>query len=260
MKKKNFNEIISETEYIWKNNCLSRDRISKKTTYQSWGIPSKFKHHYQNEDKDKRFFKISFPQLEDAEAIYDFFVVNSGEEIQFPQSMQELCETLAQEAEENFTIIFQALDINKSSPTPKNPSDIRIVTERIIKQRTQQGKYRQNLINLWGGKCALTNIDFHYLLTASHIKRFSECKNNEAYDPSNGLLLSAHIDKLFDQGFITFDNQGKILVSKKLPSNLLEKIGLNTDAKILFENLIHKEKKPEILEYMQFHREQIFQK
>ena len=72
-------------------------------------------------------------------------------------------------------------------------------------------------------------------------------------------LLSAHIDKLFDQGFITFNNEGEIIYSKYLPNGLKEKIGIPSKAKILFKNLTQN-KKNEILNYIKFHREEIFKK
>lgn len=254
---KSFIYIVSENEYIWINNCLSSDRINKRRTYKNWKIPSKFEHLY--EDKTSRAFKISFPESACVEPIIGTFIVNSGKEIQFPQAMQNLCEIVANETGETFEIIFQALDIQKTVNEQKS-TDSNIVTERVIKQRTQQQTFRKNVINLWGGKCALTNISFIKILTASHIKSFAICEHTQAYDPANGLLLCSHVDKLFDQGLITFDDKGQIMRSKHLPISLLQKIGIPDNSKLLFRNLTDKNKKTEILEYMKYHREKIFKK
>ncbi|MFS6936913.1 HNH endonuclease [Neisseria animaloris] len=256
MTTKNFTTIVSNEEHIWINNCLSRGGIGKKISYKSWAIPSEFKHYYN--DGTNRIFKISFPESAYVEPIINIFSVNSGREIQFSQPMQELCKTIAIELGNEFKVIFQALDIDEPTALLQHPANFQIVTEHIIKQRTQQQKYRQNVINLWGKKCSLTNVNFVKILTASHIKGFSMCNSNEAYDSANGLLLCAHIDKLFDQGFITFDNEGKIIKSKLLPRGFLQQIGINENAKLLFRNLTKMDKKAEILNYMEYHRYKIF--
>jgi hypothetical protein len=41
-------------------------------------------------------------------------------------------------------------------------------------------------------------------LKASHIKPWRDATDAERLDGSNGLLLSPHIDHLFDEGYITF--------------------------------------------------------
>ena len=71
MDTREFNEIISEIEYKWVNNCLSPNRISKRKTYKSWKIPSIFENYY--EDKTNRYFEISFPKSADIEPIIGFF-------------------------------------------------------------------------------------------------------------------------------------------------------------------------------------------
>ncbi|HHQ4786468.1 HNH endonuclease [Aeromonas hydrophila] len=52
------------------------------------------------------------------------------------------------------------------------------------------------------------------LLIASHIKPWSESDNAERLDGNNGLLLSPHIDKLFDRGCITFTDAGDLLCAE----------------------------------------------
>ena len=37
--------------------------------------------------------------------------------------------------------------------------------------------------------------------------------NEERLDAANGILLSANIDILFDKGFVSFDERGRMLVS-----------------------------------------------
>lgn len=73
--------------------------------------------------------------------------------------------------------------------------------------RTGQTKYKSKLIETFK-ECPFTQIQDERLLVASHIKPFVSCNPSEKYDSENGLLLSPLYDKLFDRGFITFDQNG----------------------------------------------------
>lgn len=69
-------------------------------------------------------------------------------------------------------------------------------------------------------KCMVEKLPYPSLV-ASHIKPFIESDDNEAYDPNNGLLLSRNMDILFDQGYISFDDNGDIIYSKKLNKEIV---------------------------------------
>ncbi|WP_143286399.1 HNH endonuclease, partial [Burkholderia cenocepacia] len=67
--------------------------------------------------------------------------------------------------------------------------------------------------------CSVTKVTEPSILVASHIKPWRECITRaERLSPDNGLLLSPTLDKLFDRGLISFDenNRYTILISKKL--------------------------------------------
>jgi len=64
-------------------------------------------------------------------------------------------------------------------------------------------------------RCMLENLSYPSLV-ASHIKPFIKSNPSEAYDPNNGLLLSRNMDILFDQGYISFEDSGKIILSDRL--------------------------------------------
>ena len=82
-------------------------------------------------------------------------------------------------------------------------------TERdlLAKARIGQGKFRADVVSNWrkGEACALTGIDVPELLVASHIKPWRESSNEERLDPMNGVLLAAHVDKLFDRFLMSFE-------------------------------------------------------
>lgn len=69
--------------------------------------------------------------------------------------------------------------------------------------------------------CVLEHLSYPVLI-ASHIKPFIESDENEAYDPNNGLLLSRTIDSLFDLKYISFTDEGTMLFSSRIPSDVKE--------------------------------------
>jgi len=69
-----------------------------------------------------------------------------------------------------------------------------------------------NTCQLTGSKIALV---------ASHIKPFDHCANEfEATSYINGLLLRRDIDYLFDKGYISFDENRRLMISSKITDPL----------------------------------------
>ncbi|WP_338658968.1 HNH endonuclease [Yersinia intermedia] len=98
--------------------------------------------------------------------------------------------------------------------------------ERLISARLGQGEFRKNCLKLFPA-CPVTGIFFHPLLRASHIKPWSVCESaHERLDPYNGIMLAAHIDALFDQGWLSFSNDGQILISTELNNEIKEYLTL----------------------------------
>ncbi len=126
-----------------------------------------------------------------------------------------------------------------------------VATEKAtyINTRIGQGKYRNKLIGYWE-KCALTGFEDVRFLVASHIKPWRDSDNREKLDHYNGLLLLPNLDKVFDMGFITFSDQGKIVVSDYLEKP--NQLGITSDMRLIL--------KPEHLPYMEFHRDEMFEK
>lgn len=82
---------------------------------------------------------------------------------------------------------------------------------QLIKARKGQGIYRNNLLKI-EFSCRITGVSNINFLTASHIKPWCKSSNVEKIDGNNGLLLSPHVDKLFDRGYISFKDNGDILI------------------------------------------------
>jgi putative restriction endonuclease len=122
--------------------------------------------------------------------------------------------------------------------------------ERLINARLGQGGFREGLIEIWDGKCALTGCDILETLRASHIKPWRLSDDLERLDAANGLLLAASIDALFDKFLITFDVDGSVLVSPKLGSKDLGVLGLQYSQKIKLRTENEK--------FMHWHRDKFF--
>lgn len=118
---------------------------------------------------------------------------------------------------------------------------------REAKQRKYQNKLREFLLDT-RKHCEVSRVQTKELLVASHIKPWKDCREREKYDPDNLLLLSAHFDKLFDRGLISFQNNGKILISPHLSKPERERLNLYGNEKL--ENL----PSSKMCDYLKFHR------
>lgn len=112
-------------------------------------------------------------------------------------------------------------------------------TMRTAKSRVGQSKFRKNLINQVNVcKCRIKDchIDKIEFLKASHILEWSKSSEQEKVDPNNGLLLCPIHDFLFDSHFISFTDNGKIMISKDIPLNLYNEFNINSNSEItIFE-------------------------
>ncbi len=107
-----------------------------------------------------------------------------------------------------------------------NRSDIR-ETEKLalITARIGQGEYRKAVINLWK-KCAVSEFEKTEFLIASHILPWKLANDSERLSPYNGLLLLPNYDKMFDKGYISFNDNGSIILSSKISEKEFEQLGI----------------------------------
>ncbi|WP_437533133.1 HNH endonuclease [Sorangium sp. So ce726] len=100
--------------------------------------------------------------------------------------------------------------------------------ERLVVQRVGQNLFREGLLDLWEGRCAVTGLAVPALLRASHIKPWADCEADaERLDVYNGILLAPHLDAAFDRGFITVADDGAIVVSHALDAEACTTLGLD---------------------------------
>jgi putative restriction endonuclease len=145
--------------------------------------------------------------------------------------------TLADDAAEE--TIIQRRDIG---PTEK---------ARLMKARRGQGIFRENLERV-ERSCRVTGLLDRRHLRASHIKPWYECNDREKLDGFNGLLLSPHLDHLFDRGYLSFSDSGDLLISRHLNPTVLEFWGLSLPRNV---GAFHAEQ----CKYLDYHRRNVFE-
>ncbi len=120
----------------------------------------------------------------------------------------------------------------------------------VINGRVGQQSFRDRLLRFWGNKCAITGSNL--FIVSSHIKPWAASTDRERLDVHNGIPLSPVYDKAFDKGYISFKNDGSIMISKDLL-----KEDNNDKLKILADENIN-EIPPFSYPYLEHHRNKIF--
>jgi len=124
--------------------------------------------------------------------------------------------------------------------------------QQLIKARRGQGLFRSR-VAMFEKFCRITGVSKKAHLRASHIKPWSKSTDSEKLDGNNGLLLSPHIDHLFDKGYISFTNEGALLVSNKLDQQVMHMWKIQPDVNVGRFNANQ-------AQYLEFHRNNIFLK
>ncbi len=123
--------------------------------------------------------------------------------------------------------------------------------EAVVLARRGQGLFKQNVMRIENA-CRLTRVDRVEHLRASHCKPWRDSNNQERLDGNNGLLLTPNADHLFDRGFISFEDNGKLLVSPVADAESLERMGIDPRQP---RNVGGFEEKQ--LPYLDYHRENV---
>jgi putative restriction endonuclease len=122
--------------------------------------------------------------------------------------------------------------------------------EAIVLSRNGQGPYRSKSIGLWK-TCSVTGFTNPRVLIASHIKPWKISSNIERVNPFNSLLLVPTLDKLFDRGFIGFENTGEIILSNRIGQRDWDRIGVSRALNL-------RQVPEQTKHFLDYHREYIF--
>jgi hypothetical protein len=127
-------------------------------------------------------------------------------------------------------------------------TDLNLLLETIYKQikiisksksRPNQQEFRNNLMNYYNNRCAITGNDSIDELEACHIV---DIKDNGDYNINNGLILEANLHKTYDkyQWIINPDTLKIEVNSLKIPHSVKNHIGAKVNLSInpfLYNNL-----------------------
>lgn len=123
--------------------------------------------------------------------------------------------------------------------------------EALIQARVGQGRFKKN-VRETEQCCRVTLVKNAAFLIASHIKPWRACTNEERLDGANGLLLTPTVDYLFDKGYISFADDGSLLIAAAADRAALERMGIAAGAVTALPFTDRQRK------YLEFHRNQIF--
>lgn len=121
--------------------------------------------------------------------------------------------------------------------------------EQLVKARIGQSDFKRKLIGK-ECKCKLCGVTDKRFLIASHIKPWYQSNHEERIDVDNGFLFCPNHDALFDKGFITFDNSGKIIISNFLTERSRTFLNVTETMEIDVTNGNRK--------YLEWHREYVW--
>ena len=101
------------------------------------------------------------------------------------------------------------------------------VASRVVQVRSKQDYFRRQLVGI-EKECRITGIADLRFLRASHIRPWAACDTGtQRVDGNNGLLMAPQVDHLFDRGWISFEDSGRLLRSEELPEPIVKGLGLN---------------------------------
>ncbi|MGM9853291.1 MAG: HNH endonuclease signature motif containing protein [Muribaculaceae bacterium] len=131
----------------------------------------------------------------------------------------------------------------KRSNTKKDSKEVR------QRGRKGQDKYREAIFAKYP-YCVVTKVTDPNLLIACHIKGFADCNSKEQFDEFNGFTMTPTIHTLFDLGYLTFDNNGKMVLSDFFRNMDRKNLHLNGTIRVT----IHKES----IKYLEWHNSHTF--
>jgi len=103
--------------------------------------------------------------------------------------------------------------------------------ESLIIARRGQGLFKDRVMRI-EKFCRVTKVENPVHLRASHCKPWRDSSNEERLDGENGLLLTPTIDHLFDRGFISFEDAGRLIISPVAHGESLRRMGIDTERPI----------------------------
>jgi hypothetical protein len=121
-----------------------------------------------------------------------------------------------------------------------------------IKARQKQSLFRKRVLENFQNQCCLSTVKEENLLIASHIIPWAD-RIETRLDPSNGLCLSYIYDKLFDDGYFSFNDHLKVIVADQ--ASILSGEIQNILVSIENNSIREPHNYPISLDYIKYHRQ-----
>ncbi len=244
------------SQIVYDNAAFCRS-YSKQTNVNQVKFLIKTLEHCKEISKNK-LLAIMFT---DVEAIKKGYLTENELNIKFAQiSLDKTDKRKYNQRNYLFNLCSNLTDVYVNNNVISLDSTIMVDTTEKSRVRDPylQRLYKKELINEFkekykcnSAKCVMEKLAYPILI-ASHIKPYSKCLKKEEFDPDNGLLLSKNMDSLFDNGYITFKEDGEVEVSPQLDCEVAKYV-----KQFKIDSKIYNEKRKE---YMKYHKENVFKK
>ena len=123
----------------------------------------------------------------------------------------------------------------------------------VILARRGQGKFKESVMAI-ENQCRVTGVSRLEHLRASHIKPWRDCQTyDERLDGENGFLMTPTVDHLFDRGFISFEDNGRLIVSPVAHEDSMNRMGVDMCALPSVGKFTSAQRN-----YLEYHRDQVF--
>lgn len=192
------------------------------------------------------------------EPVTDVFKVSSGRELLLSKPLADRIEAVAKR-QPHGVVVFNSTEATDATllediyAAAGLPSTERMA---LIAARLGQGRFRDQLMRVWDGRCAVTGIDVPSLLRAAHIKPWCLSDDEERLDAHNGLLLVANLDAAFDARLISFDGSGLMLFSAALGPEPRAMLGIPREPHLAHPPRLTRPPSPKQQKFLAQHREE----
>ena len=186
---------------------FGKGSIDRNEGVKFFSLPINEAMFYINSDGEETKYSLKNEEMEEAPRPYSY-VINHLKNAGLIKEDNEGKIRLTDDIEEFLGIFFSEID---SVPRYKKESSLKCY--RIMSRGTDQVTFRNELLEVYKGRCAITGKYFkmgnNNLLEAAHIIPVSQ---GGSYEVNNGLLMTPNLHKAFDAGAITFDESYNMIV------------------------------------------------
>ena len=149
-----------------------------------------------------------------------------------------------------------ASELEKELQTYVPRTPLHTTVEKMVKVRVGQQRFKRDVLTDCGRVCPFTNITDESLLIAGHIKPWAKSNDEEKLNPKNGLLFTPTFDRMFNNGFITFKDDTKLIISPLVSSTTAQLLGIQSNMELPIPLLgnSHKGRR----EFMEYHRNFVY--